>query len=332
MKKIYLTGYDGTTRELDRLNRDAWIDLVAPTTEEIESIAKDLNIDEKDIRAAMDLEEKSRIENQHKSDEYTTWKYTLILAEIPIKILKHNKEVYKIIPLVIICYTGRETVHLENNFILSPPVIITICSEDNSVLQYFRPPYSKGFSTGEQTDFVYQIMLRISLLFQQDLIDINKQRVSFEEHIRDTKDEISLINLHELKSTLVHFVTSLRNNNYILEKLNHKYPGNEELFEDVIIESQQAMGMADIYGDILDSTRELMSSIMDVRLNNTMKRLTTITLVMSILSMVFGMYGMNVDPRGMPFAHAIYGFSIVICLAIFICIVVLIILKKNRLM
>ena len=68
-----------------------------------------------------------------------------------------------------------------------------------------------------------------------------------------------------------------------------------ELLEDVMVEYQQAIEMTAIYRDIIDGTRELLSSVVDNRLNNVMKYLTSITIVMAIPTIISGIYGMRVS-------------------------------------
>ena len=50
-----------------------------------------------------------------------------------------------------------------------------------------------------------------------------------------------------------------------------QYPEDMELLEDVMVEYQQAIEMTTIYRDVIDGTRELMSSVIDSKLNNVMK-------------------------------------------------------------
>lgn len=81
-----------------------------------------------------------------------------------------------------------------------------------------------------------------------------------------------------------------------------QYPEDMELLEDVMVEYQQAIEMTTIYRDVIDGTRELMSSVIDSKLNNVMKYLTSITIVMAIPTIISGIYGMNVGGEWMPFA------------------------------
>ena len=71
--------------------------------------------------------------------------------------------------------------------------------------------------------------------------------------------------------------------------------------------------MTQIYRDILKGTRELMSTFIDNRLNNIMKLLAAITIVMSIPTIISGLYGMNVNGNGMPFSKEPWGFNDYMC-------------------
>ncbi len=158
------------------------------------------------------------------------------------------------------------------------------------------------------------------------LADFQNNRV---KQLDDTKVN-DMIALHELESTLVYFETSLRGNEVVLNRLSlykriDQYPEDMELLDDVIIENKQAIEMATIYKDVISGTRELLSTIVDSRLNNMMKFLTSITLVMAIPTIVSGFYGMNVPlPK--------YSFGELTVLTIVVCIVSLIILKRKKML
>ena len=104
------------------------------------------------------------------------------------------------------------------------------------------------------------------------------------------------------------------------------------MLDDVIIENKQAIEMTSIYRDIINSTRELLSSVIDSRLNNVMKYLTSITIVMAIPTVISGLYGMNVNAGGMPFASSIQGFGIVCIITLLICVLALWLLRKKKML
>ena len=304
---------DRIIHEEKELSSGAWVNMINPTVTEGEEIAKELGIDLHDLLAALDEEESSRVELEDG--------YTLILVDIPATEIRHEKEAYNTIPLGII---------------LTQDVIITVCTEETPVLQAFVNGRVKEFSTKKKLRFVYQILFRISTQYQYCLRIIDKKRTEIEERIDYNTENVDLIDLHALESTLVYFATSLRANGAVLDRLTRykrleQYPEDKDLLGDVIVENRQAIEMTSIYRDIINGTRELMSSVIDNRLNNVMKALTSVTLVMGIPTLISGLYGMNVNTQWMPLSNAPYGFGIICAMVAIICIVMLFILKKKKL-
>ena len=304
---------DRIIHEEKELSSGAWVNMINPTITEGEEIAKELDIDLHDLLAALDEEESSRVELEDG--------YTLILVDIPATEIRHEKEAYNTIPLGII---------------LTPDIIITVCTEETPVLQAFVNGRVKEFSTKKKLRFVYQILFRISTQYQSCLRIIDKKRTEIEERIGYNTENVDLIDLHALESTLVYFATSLRANGAVLDRLTRykrleQYPEDKDLLNDVIVENRQAIEMTSIYRDIINGTRELMSSVLDNRLNNVMKALTSVTLVMGVPTLISGLYGMNVDTRWMPFAHKPHGFGIICVMVAVICTIAMFILKKKKL-
>ena len=311
MVKYYRTD-DRLIHEKEKIDNGVWIHMVDPSAEETQMVADVLDVDVADIRAALDEEESARIELEDG--------YTLILVDVPATEIRHDKSNYTTIPLGII---------------LTDDVIVTVCTEDLPVLQTFINNRVKEFSTKKKLRFVYQILYRISVVYQGNLRTIDKKRTEIEERVGNDTREDDLIALHELESTLVYFATSLRANGNVLDRLTRykrleQYPEDKELLDDVIIENKQAIEMAMIYRDIINGTRELMSSVMDNRLNNVMKYLTSITLIMAVPTVVSGLYGMNVNKDGVPLADSPFGFG-AICLGVLVvCGVIFFVLKKKK--
>ena len=278
------------------------------------TISEKYDIELDDLSSSLDEEESSRITLEDG--------YTLLLVDIPTPEVRHEKKMYTTIPLGIV---------------IKQDTIITICREDTPVINYFINNRVKEFSTKKKMRFIYQILFRSAYLYQLYLRGIDKKRVEIEERVEGDTQNIDLIELHELESTLVYFATSLRSNSVVIERLRRykrleQYPEDMELLEDVIVEYQQAIEMTTIYRDIIDGTRELLSSIIDNRLNNVMKYLTSITIVMAIPTIISGIYGMNVDEKWMPFAETPFGFGVICIIIVVICIITMLILKKKKML
>ena len=288
--------------------------MVNPSVTEGQMIADQLDVDIEDVLAALDEEESSRIELQDG--------YTLILVDIPSVEIRHEKKSYTTIPLGII---------------LTGDVIVTVCTEETPVLDAFINDRVKEFSTKKKLRFVYQILYRISVLYQSNLRVIDKKRTEIEEQIGNDTQEVDLIALHELESTLVYFATSLRANGVVLDRLTRykrleQYPEDKELLGDVIVENKQAIEMTSIYRDIINGTRELMSSVIDNRMNNIMKNLTSITVVMAIPTIISGFFGMNVDANWVPFATTAHGFLIIAIITLLICVITMFALRRKKML
>lgn len=313
MVKYFKTD-DRMIHEEQTIQPGVWVQMVNPSVSEGQMIADAIDVGVEDVLAALDEEESSRIELQDG--------YTLILVDIPSVEIRHEKESYTTIPLGII---------------LTDDVIVTICTEETPVLQAFLNNRVKEFSTKKKLRFVYQILYRSSVLYQSDLRIIDKKRTEIEERVAEDTEEVDLIALHELESTLVYFATSLRSNGVVLDRLTRykrleQYPEDKELLDDVIVENKQAIEMTMIYRDIINGTRELMSSVIDNRLNNVMKSLTVITLIMAIPTVISGLYGMNVNSEWVPLANTAHGFLIICVATLVLCILVLLFLKKKRIL
>ena len=314
---IMMTYYrtdDQVIHEEEKLSDGVWVQMINPTHDECEEIAEKLMVDIDDVKAALDVEESSRIELQDG--------YTLILVDIPTIEIRHDQRTYTTIPLGII---------------LTQDIIVTICTEDTPVLQNFVRSRVKEFSTKKKLRFVYQILYRTAAIYQANLRIIDKRRTEIEERVGSDTDDSDLINLHELESTLVYFATSLRANGVVLDRLTRykrleQYPDDRELLDDVIVEIRQAIEMTSIYRDDIKGTRELFSSILDNRLNNAMKYLTSITLLMAVPTVISGLYGMNVQSDGMPFANTTAGFAIVLGLTLALCVFSAWVLHKKHML
>lgn len=313
MYKIYLSSeHHGTVRS-NEIEAGCWVAMTSPSADELQTVSQECNIQLEDLRAALDEEERSRIQVE---DDYT-----LIIVDIPVIEERNGKDWYGTIPLGIT---------------LTDNHIITICLEDTPVLTAFMDGRVREFYTYKKTRFILQILYRNATLFLNYLRNIDKRSELLEQKLREDQKNKELLELQELEKSLVYFTTSLKGNELVLEKLFRidkikKYPEDEDLLEDVIIENKQAIEMASIYSGILSGSMDAFASIISNNLNQSMKFLATVTIVLSIPTMVASFYGMNVSASGMPFADSPFGFLIVIGFSILLSVIVSIIFWKKDL-
>lgn len=312
MIKIFRT-IDGHIHQLNEASEGCWVVLANPTATEILETANKYHIDQDDLRAPLDEEERSRIEVE---DDYT-----LILVDIPVIEERNEKDWFGTVPLGII---------------ISEDMIFTVCLEETPVLDAFMDGRVRNFFTYKKTRFILQILYRNASMYLHYLRILDKKSEFMEQKLHGSPKNQEIIELLEMQKSLVYFTTSLRVNEVVLEKLLKvdsikKYPEDTDLLEDVITENKQAIEMAHVYTGILNSMMDTFSSVISNNVNGVMKFLTTITIVMAIPTMVFSAYGMNLNLNGIPFSGSHDGFLIVILISLALSLVVSLICSKKDL-
>ena len=141
----------------------------------------------------------------------------------------------------------------------------------------------------------------------------------------DSNRNEELLNLMRIQKSLLYFVTALRSNELLMMKLERtnflmlSEDEREMLLNDLIVETSQALEMANIYNNILSSTLDAFASIISNNLNNVMKRLTSITIILSLPALVTSIYGMNV---AIPYANTAHAFYIPVVLSLVVSVII----------
>jgi magnesium transporter len=287
---------------LEQVENGAWINLVNPGKSEILYVSEKLNIPVEHIKAALDEEERARIEVDEEC--------TVVLIDTPVPNVEAQEGgVYYTVHLVII---------------ITDKNIITVSLRENYIINNFVERKIKSFYTFKKTRFFLQILYNNSKLYLRYLRDIDKTSGLIENRLHKSLRNKELIQLLELEKSLVYFSTSLKSNEMVLEKIQRSnpikmYPEDAELLDDVIIENKQAIEMANIYSNILSGTMDAYASVISNNLNIVMKFLTSVTIVLSIPTMVASFFGMNVD---VPFENNPHAFTIIFIISMFFSIII----------
>lgn len=308
----YYKTFENNLEKINSYEQGCWINLVEPTHDEINEISTLLNLDIDSINAALDEEERSRIDVEDN--------HVLILIDTPIDESDSSSAHYSTIPLGII---------------LMDSCILTVCTAQSKLLNDFIVGHIKDFSSMKKTRFVLQILYKNATYYLLYLRRINKMTIKIEREIHNSMKNKELLQLLELEKSLVYFSTSLKAIELVLQKFLRtnaikKYPEDEDLLEDVMIENKQALEMASIYGDILSRIMDAFSAIINNNQNNVMQFLTVVTFIFSIPTIVSGFFGMNV--MNIPFANTPYGFWIILLITTVFCLILTLFLSKNKLL
>ena len=280
--------------DIEDMEKGCWIDIVSPSTEEIDEIANATQISRDFLTAALDREEKARTEIDEEQ----------LLVVIDIPFFRSNKD-YDTMPLGII---------------VTKDVIVTVCLESNAVTSGFNARTYKMFSTYKKTRFLFQILYKSATLYLKYIRNIIRRTDDLESHLRQAMENSKLFSMLDLQKSLTYFTTSLRSNYMVTEKLLRLrttaqtqqliklYEEDEDLLDDVIVEYKQAIEMVEMYSHILQSMMEVFASIISNNLNLVMRFLASVTIILSIPTLISGLWGMNVP---VPFAEVASGFFIV---------------------
>lgn len=264
--------------QLSSPQEGCWISAISPNADEIDYMINELKIDPDFVRSSLDEEESSRIENEDNQ--------TLVIVDIPFLIKEKNDT---------IVYTTRPI-----GIIIMECYVVTICLNDNALIQDFSKGYARNIQTQLKTRFLLSLLLRAATQYLQYLKQIDKISSDVEGQLHKSMKNKELIQLLGLEKSLVYFSTSLKANEITLEKILRgrilkMYDEDQDLLEDVLIEVKQAIEMSNIYSSILSGMMDAFASIISNNLNIVMKVLTSITILMAIPTMIFSFYGMNVD-------------------------------------
>lgn len=274
---------DNVVVKLDEPTQGCWISVVEPTDEEIRTLIDVYRLDSGFVKSSLDEEESSRVEIE---DDQTLIIVDCAAAEKQAE----NTMLYVTMPMGII---------------LTQDYVFTVSLKDNIVLSEMASGLIKNVYTNMKTRFVLQLLLRIATKFLQCLKQIDKISSQMEKQLHGSMKNKELIQLLELEKSLVYFSTSLKADDVTLEKIHRGrviklYEDDQDLLEDVLIEVKQAIEMANIYSGILAGMMDAFSSIISNNMNISMKRLTIITIIMAIPTMVFSFYGMNTTDLPLP--------------------------------
>ncbi len=309
MLEVYKT--IGNRLETSNIEEDnIWISLTNPTQDELMNVHDKTGALYDFLSAPLDPEESSRIEVE--DDQ--------ILIVVNASIQEEDDDIteFTTIPIGIIV--------LENS-------IITVSLDNLSCLRPFKIVGNRLVMTEKKTRFTLQIMYQMASMFLRDLKSIDKKTDEIEESLYENMEDDLFLDLIKVEKTLVYFRNSLRGNKKVINKLFRtsylkRYEEDEDLLEDVVIELQQAMEMADTSSSIIRSIRDGIASLMSNKLNVTMRTLAGITIILTIPTMVFSFYGMNVNLGN---TQNDYFWLTIIAMTTIITIIVYILMRKRKL-
>ncbi len=311
----YYTKEDGRLKELETPEVSCWINISPPYShEELEKIANEFDFPLDFLTDSLDIDERSRYEREED--------IRLIVVNTPVlnEIEEINSAIYVTVPIGII---------------LTLDCIITITAYQNPVLERFLEDKVKNFDPSNESQFVLQIFEQNVFRFLNCLKKLNRKRNLIEQELYDSSRNKELKQLLGIEKSLVYFVNSLSANELLKMKMKRTdflnighNEDQKDLFEDIIIDNSQALEMANVYTNILNGTMDAYGSIISNNLNITIRRLTLITIILMVPTLVASFYGMNIE---MPFQQHDYAFVYISVISVALSLAVVLYFQRKRL-
>ncbi len=252
-----------------------WVDVRWASPDDLSTLEKTYGILNEHLQDIVDADEQSRLE---KEDDYT-----LLIVRLPVHDSRYE-------PAFFTAPVG---------VVLFPDKVVTVCWADSEVLADLSGNRVRGFTLENQNAFVLRLLGRAVVVYLRHLKILNRRTTAIERELQKSVRNTELIQLLTIEKSLVYFTTSLKSNELVLEKLlksrQMRFREEEtELLEDVEIDNRQAITMANIYSDILSGMMDAFASVISNNLNIVMKRLTVISIVLMIPTLIVSVFGMNV--------------------------------------
>jgi len=291
------------TVEIEHPENGTWVNILPPLKQqEFSNLSEELDIPLDFLTDSLDIDERPRFEEEDN--------VKLIVIKTPTENNSFNESdaYYITIPICII---------------LTHNQIVTVNSFENGAIKKFLNTFQNRHPD-KKNMMVLKVIEKITQTYLEFLKEINQRRNLMEQKLYASNRNEELLELMKIQKSMVYFVTSLRSNEILLLKMARtNFLGltdeEKEFLDDLAVDMSQALEMANIYTNILSSTLDAFASIINNNMNNVLKRLTSITIILSLPALVSSIYGMNVP---IPGSNSHYAFYIPIVLSLGISIVI----------
>lgn len=313
MVKYFYTAEGGALLKAENFKDKCWVDMVNPTDDECEDVAAFSGVPEDMLKAALDEEERARSE----FDEGCS----MFMVDCPIIEEGASGDSYTTLPLAVI-YNKK--------------CIITVSLKGNTVLKDFITGREKIFCDNP-VHFVLTFMLGNAKRYLYCLKQIDRKNHRIQNEMGKTMRNEEIIQLLDLQNSLVFFSTSLVSNERVHEKLSKveavsTHEDYEDLYEDLSIENKQAIETCNIYKNILSVTMDAYGSVISNNANDTMKKLTIITILLAVPTMIAGFWGMNMPvpfEKGVAFYQTGWFWLVMVAAIALTAVIAVLLLKGN---
>ncbi|MDR2444132.1 MAG: magnesium transporter CorA family protein [Deltaproteobacteria bacterium] len=254
-----------------------WIDLQAPNIEELSEISLEYGLPAQFLSDPLDLRERPRLEQEDQ--------VVLMIIRAPhCQINDSGQRTFSTVPLGVL---------------VKGSLLVTVCSEPGLthriVSRWSRKP--KPISI---LKMVMKLFIESSADFIGHLELMEDITDEAESSLSKSQQSEQIMTLLTIDKALINYTVALKSNRAIISKLldDKVFPltaEEDDLLDHALIENQQAIYMADIFGQILGSLGDAFGNIINNNLNKVMKFLAGVTIILMVPTFIVGAYGMNLE-------------------------------------
>jgi magnesium transporter len=291
MKEIFFKDIKQENIEkIDSLRDGCWINVENATIEDLEYITQITNLHFVDIDDALDLYELPRIEREKDN----------VIIFIRDTQGQDKEDIYTT-PLTVI---------------INKKYIITISPTTNKTIRSIIDG-NLSFSTTQKSKFLIYLLLLISKNFTKGIKSIKNNVLNQKKELKKIKG-LDIVKLIENEEILNQYISALAPMNIVIEAIAkggyiHLYSFDDDLLEDMIISIRQSVDNCTISVKSIKNLRDSYQAIFTNNLNNTIRLLTSLTVILTVPTIIGSLFGMNVS---LPFADSNFSFLFIILLIV----------------
>ncbi|EPH94400.1 CorA-like protein [Enterococcus faecalis 13-SD-W-01] len=289
-------------------DKNTWINLKTEEQKELEQLYTKYNIDDEIIEYTLDENERAHLDYDKSTD-------TLVLIyNVPNQ--KKTDNHYETTPMT---------------FIIKENIFITVTKEQNHYIFPLMKKYLENNLDNSVFEFLFNTLFMITDKFFPYIEEMNRERRQVSHRLKEKTSKKNLLSLSDLETGIVFFISASKQNVVLLEQIRtHSFRKRlteielEEL-EDALIEAKQVVEMTQISSEILQQLSGTYNNILNNNLNDTMRILTVLSVLLTIPTIITGFFGMNMP---LPLEHNASGWIITIVISTCLWFALSIVLRK----
>ena len=289
-------------------NDCAWINLDLDKLKKLEDLSEIYGLDKETIEYALDRNERAHMD-YHRENGTVTFIYNVLN-------LKKDKAYYEAFPMT---------------FIVEHHRLITISNTKNAYIIEQMTRYLESHDTLSIYKFLFASLEIISNAYYPVIEQMDKSKDEVNGLLRQRTTKKNLFALSDLETGMVYLTAAAKQNRMLLEHIQGHalYRSFNEIereqFDDAMIEAHQLVSMTDLISQVLQQLSASYNNILNNNLNDNLTTLTIISVLLAVLAVVTGFFGMNVP---LPFTDEPYAWVYISLASAVLWLVLSLILRK----